>query len=596
MFKKIISLISILAVCTLVVLLSGANVAVVGAQQPTEESTATSTVTPTEGTAEELTAEPTEEVTEEPTAEPTEEVTEEPTAEPTEEATEEPTAEPTEEVTEEPTAEPTEEATEEPTAEPTEEATEEPTVQIPEERNEDSAVSDASGNGGDISVAASEPQYSYPLIQNTHASESAVVSVSFYNTSGGVDYTKEDTIPALSSLQYNVINYNVSNRTAAVFESDKRLVGVSVNVGATGLNADAYESQSTGATAVFLPSVHNLPLQYGLIGVQNTANTPTSVTITFIDNQNGQQHVINDTIPALSSHFYNTRDYPQLGTPDGELNFAGSVSISSNAQPIVASIIETIGDGTYSYNAFTPSQAANKVYLPNVHRFCGSQSCVGSSLGQNTWILVQNTSSTQNANITLTYYDTGDNPGFTHAINDVVPPGQAKQYQTYDNTNLPMNFRGTAVVESIGAPIVANGLEFMPIGPNAWYSYNGFGDADGATTVYTPDQHRRPLIPFNAQSSYTLVQNIGGAATRVRITYYTSNGAQVAQSSAVTVQPGFGYQFGTRDLDFTGPGESAGNFNGAGIVESLDGQKVAVTVVTLFLNDVYAYNGFGKTW
>ncbi len=559
MFKKIISFTSVLVVGTLIVLLLGANVAMVGAQEPTEESTATSTVTPTEEATEESTVVPTEEITGELTVEPTEEITEEPTAEPTEEVTEEPTAEPT------------------------------------VERDKDFAASDASGSSGDISVAASEPQYSYPLIQNTDASGSALVSASFYNTSGGVDYTKEDTIPALSSLQYNVINYNVSNRTAAVFESDKRLAGVSVNVGATGRNADAYESQSTGATSLFLPSVHNLPLQYGLIGVQNTSNTPTSVTITFTDNQNGQQHVINDTIPALSSHFYSTRDYPQLGTPDGQLNFAGSVSISS-AQSIVASIIETIGDGTYSYNAFTPSQAANKVYLPNVHRFCGDQSCVSSSLGQNTWILVQNTSSTQNANITLTYYDTGDNPGFTYAINDVVPAGQAKQYQTYDNINLPMNFRGTAVVESTGASIVANGLEFMPIGPNAWYSYNGFSDADGATTVYTPDQHRRPSIPFNAQSSYTLVQNIGGAATRVRITYYTSTGAQVAQSSAITVQPGFGYQFGTRDLDFTGPGESAGNFNGAGIVESLDGQKVAVTVVTLFLNDVYAYNGFGKTW
>ncbi len=589
MYRRLKALLIVLATILLLTS-SGMGIFVARAQSPDEAPTAAPTDQPTAQPTDQPTAQPTDQPTAAPTDQPTAQPTDQPTAQPTDQPTAQPTDQPTAQPTDQPTAQPTDQPTAQPTDQPTAQPTDQPTA-----APTDTVTDTLAASADEVSVAATNPNSSFPLIQNTDSTNPASVNIAFRNTAGTVEYNFTDTIQPFSSNQYNVINYGsiVSSLTAAVYESGNRLVGVSVNVAIPALtNADAYETQSQGATDLFFPAVHRLPIQTSLIGVQNTSNVATTIAMTFTDNTNGQQLVLNDTVQGLSAKYFNTANLTQLGTPDGASNFIGSAVVHSNSQPIVASLITTLGSGTYSYNAFTPNQASTKIFVPNVHRFCGSQTCI--PYGQNTWLLVQNTSTTQAANITITFNDNLNNPGFTFSFGDTIPAGQAREYATFQNTNLPLNFGGNAVVDSTGGQIVVNSVEFLPIGTYSYYSANGMIASDGATTVYTPDQHRRPNSgPFNAQSSYTLVQNVDDATAQVRIKYYSATGQLVAQSGVINIDPNKGKQFGTRDLNFNQTGQAVdGSFDGGGVVESINGEKVIANVLTLFFSDTYSYNGF----
>jgi hypothetical protein len=582
---------------------------VTGTLTQTVTSTQTVTTEPSEEASEEPTAEPTEEVTPEPTSEPTEEVIAEPTSEPTEEVTPEPTAEPTEEVTPEPTAVPTEEATEEPTAVPTEVVTEEPTAEptevVTEQPTEEPTAVPTEEPTAEPVTTTIEPgtaavvnppaQTSHVLLQNT-SNNTADVSVTVYDTTGASIFSDSFQLAGkgartlhasagTSSAGHLYMNLSAS-QSGMVVQSTEQLVATNVNFGSPTAH-NIYEGLNSGSTAtdILVPSIHWRDGQWSLVSVQNAGSAPANVQITYF-RQDGSQIGSTITVTGLGvgvPHYRNAHtDVSIASEPSG----VGSMRVTStNGQPVAVAVIETLFSYTYSYVGIPVSAADASWSFPSVHR---------NLAGQFSHILVQNTSTTQAAVCTLTYYDQGGTQVNQFSGINIPAKGALTFHTTNDNSSDGNNYTptslgnvGAATVVCSGANVVATVVEAVGAAP---YAYNGFNSSGGATTVLLPSVHHNPAGQF----SHTLVQNTTGQSNHIQITYYNQDGS-VANSYAPTLAGNGSITFHTtNDNSSDGNNYTPSNLGNVGSAEvtSLDSRDVVVVVVETVTGLPGAYDGF----
>lgn len=206
-------------------------------------------------------------------------------------------------------------------------------------------------------------------VLNLNSTEEAAVSIAFYNTSGTVVYTLNDTISAGSSKTYIQANMGTelggSFNGSVVISSNQQVAAVvnqsTSNVDATvGYNA-SYTGFSEGNTDFYLPIILNA--YYGFhteVSIQNAGSSDVDVTVTY--DTPGCTDTASSLKPGAAVRFDNT------STCSGGLNSNGSATISATGGPVVA-IVNQIGESLnmeQAYNGFAPTDGASTLYAPVV--------------------------------------------------------------------------------------------------------------------------------------------------------------------------------------------------------------------------------------
>ncbi|MBC8255034.1 MAG: hypothetical protein H8E35_13555 [Ardenticatenia bacterium] len=222
--------------------------------------------------------------------------------------------------------------------------------------------------------------YSGIVVQNFDTAASAEVHVYFYDRDGILKADFTDTIPALSSHGYNtryvgnadpteIDKLGLSYLGSAVVEcTNGKLIGgiVKYENPRYALSA-AYNAESAGRNNLFVPLACRRQFTPGVwydstgIIVQNLdAAASASVHVEFYDRATPPTKVaeFNDTIPANSSHGYNTRYYgnaPPSQIDGIPFDYVGSVRITStNNKPLIGVVFTELqtDKGMYEYNGF----------------------------------------------------------------------------------------------------------------------------------------------------------------------------------------------------------------------------------------------------
>ena len=304
--------------------------------------------------------------------------------------------------------------------------------------------------------------------------------------------------------------------------------------------------------------------------VQNLSSNPAEVIINFYEQNGTVKHSITDTIAANDSKTY----FP-LPTEVGP-GFNGSVVISSN-EPI-ASIANVLGDGLEfgaSYGSF--EGGAPSVNLPLIMK---------GNVGEfDTWFNVQNAGSSD-TDVSVSYAGTSCTENFP-----ALKPGAAHTFDQADNACLPAGYVGAAsVTASSGGSIVATVIE---TGHETLFAYNGF--TTGSTEPVMP------LAQFNngGYSTGIQIQNTGGTATDVTVSFTPVAGAGTACTETQTITAGNSATFGLFAFTYSPPLGTTDcalglKFVGSARVSANSAGNELVSIVnqTNFANYGSSYNGF----
>ena len=372
-----------------------------------------------------------------------------------------------------------------------------------------------------ISVASAAPSsYSTGFqVANLSSSATANITMTFYNASGGTPIEVTDTIAAGSSNTYfplsnpNAVNLPAGFAGSAVISSDQPVAAIVNVIGDAfttgGASAASFDG---GSTTVSLPLVakNQVNIYSTWFHVQNVGTAATNVTVTYAgttctETQNGIQ-------PGAAAKFDQATN---SCLPNGHV---GAATITSSAEPIVATVVETSANdtGLFAYNGFTGG--SQTVAMP-LAQFNNS--------GYHSGIQIQNSGNAATT-VTVNYAPAGTGAACTET--GTINPGASKTFGlsafslnfdagTTHNCAFGQPFVGSATATA-DQPLVAiiNQTNFTQYAS----AYNGFDPASATTAVNMPlimDRNSGFFTGFN-------VQNVGNASTDVACTF---------SGSAVTV-------------------------------------------------------------
>jgi len=353
-------------------------------------------------------------------------------------------------------------------------------------------------------------------VQNVHTTNTANVTLKYYDSNGMLNCTKADTIAPLASKGYWLPSVTCDSGSLPTgwvggvkVESDQPMVAVGrPHIGAEVMTYDGFTS---GSLSSYIPMLFN-----GAFGgsynaafyVQNVdASNTANVTLKYYDSAGMLNCTKADTIAPLASKGYWV---PSATCDSGSLpaGWTGGVVVSSD-QPIVAVGRPHVGTQVTTYNGFTAGSVSS--YIPMLFKgaFGGSY---------NAAFYVQNVDETNTANVTIQYYDSAGTLKCTKA--DTIAPLASKGYwvpaATCDSGSLPAGWSGGVVVTS-DQPIVGVGRPH--IGTQVT-TYNGF--TGGSLSGYLPMLFRDAFGGSYNAAFY--VQNTENSAASVTVNFYDSNG------------------------------------------------------------------------
>lgn len=321
-----------------------------------------------------------------------------------------------------------------------------------------------------------------------------------------------------------------------------------------------------------------------VFSIQNTKSTSVDATVRFYDaDANGQLASTKvHTIPAYSSKFIELDKSSDTGLSQTVFNGSAIVTVPSGSA-VVAAASELYVDRNVGANfeGVPLNRAGNTIYMATA--LCRQ-------FGLDTFYAVQNASLSQSASITVTYRNLN---GTTKATDGPynIGPGQKKSINSCapsNGTNMT-GFTGSAVVTSVGAPIVVIGKAQCSVSPGICPSdktdvFTAFlGEKQGASKLAMPFIRWANDTNFNSSSnnggkqrSFIAVQNLESTTINVNVKYYDKAGNLVA-TEPLSIS---GLSKGNSDPQSAGalgkngmnPGEfgyyTDGSFGGAVIVEA----------------------------
>jgi len=260
-------------------------------------------------------------------------------------------------------------------------------------------------------------------LQNTHASNSASITIKYYDSSGVLNCTKADTLAPLASRGYwlPIVTCDSGSLPAGwvggvVVSSSQPIVAVGRPH--IGTQISTYNGFASGSLSAYMPMLFK-----GAFGsydsafyVQNVhASNTASITIKYYDNAGTLNCTKSDTLAPLASKGYWV---PSATCDTGSLpaGWVGGVVVTSN-QPIVAVGRPNLGAQVTTYNGF-PSGSLN-AYVPMLFRdgFGGSYDSA---------LYLQNIQVSNSANITIKLYDASGNLACT--LTDTLSTLASKGY------------------------------------------------------------------------------------------------------------------------------------------------------------------------
>jgi hypothetical protein len=340
-------------------------------------------------------------------------------------------------------------------------------------------------------------------IQNVHASNTANITMKYYDSDGALTCAATDSIAHLASKGYWVPStcVPVGWVGGVVVASDQPIVAI----GRPHIDSEimTYDGFSAGATTSYIPMLfkgafdgsYDSAFYIQNVHASNTAN----FTINFYDSTGELSCTHEDTLAPFASKGYWVPGETCL--PDG---WVGGVVVKSD-QPIISVGRPHIGSQITTYNGFTAGSLASYVSMLFKGAFNGSY---------NSAFYIQNVNASNTANIAIKYYDSDGILNCT--INDSIAPLASKGYWLPGESCLPDGWVGEVVVTS-SQPIVTVGRPH--IGTQVT-TYSGF--TAGTLNSYLPMLFKGAFDGSYDSAFY--VQNIESSAAAVTIKFYDSLG------------------------------------------------------------------------
>lgn len=248
------------------------------------------------------------------------------------------------------------------------------------------------------------------------------------------------------------------------------------------------------------------------------------------------------------------------GAKTGELGTPGNL----------VAVAQETDDAGRSAKAFEGlANGANTVYMASM--LCRA----GGVDPQISYYAIQNTSLTNTANVTIDFYNTSGVKIASMPSKPVVPGGKTSEnpcaYGVPDGTS------GSAVITSVGAPIIAMGKVSSAGGIATAF----LGQAAGSDTIAAP-YIRWSADPATDYRTFVAVMNVGGApATNVVAKYYDGNGTLKATHPLATAGSPLGQFIKTNTSALAAGALTGGQFGfspSGGSVEITSDQPLVVVV------------------
>ena len=352
-------------------------------------------------------------------------------------------------------------------------------------------------------------------VQNVHASNTANITIKYYDSSGILSCTKADTIAPLSSKGYWVPSAACDTGSlpagwagGVVVTSNQPIVAVGrPHIGGEIMT---YNGFASGSLTTYIPMLfkgafggsYNAAFYLQNVHASNTA----SVTIKYYDSNGVLNCTKADTIAPLASKGYwvpaATCDTGSL--PDG---WVGGVVVTSN-QPLAGVGRPHIGTQITTYNGFPAGSLSS--YVPMLFK--------GTFGSYDSAFYVQNVHTSNTASITIQYYDSSGTLNCTKT--DTIAPLASKGYwlpsATCNSGSVPAGWMGSVVVTS-NQPIVTVGRPH--IGTQV-ATYNGF--TSGNLNAYLPMLFKAAFGGSYNAAFY--IQNTDSSTANVTIKFYDTDG------------------------------------------------------------------------
>jgi len=253
-------------------------------------------------------------------------------------------------------------------------------------------------------------------IQNIHASNTANITIKYYDNAGNLNCTVNDTVSPLASKGYWLpsVGCLANGWVGGVHVTSSQPI-VTVGRPHIGDQVTTYSGFSSGSTTSYIPMLfknafggsYNAAFYIQNVHASNTAN----VTIKYYDSAGNLNCTVNDTVSPLASKGY---WLPNIGCLSN--GWVGGVQVTSD-QPIVTVGRPHIGTQITTYPGFTGGGL--NMYLPMLFKdaFGGSYDSA---------FYVQNTHASNTASVTVNFYDTNGNLSCIRS--DSIPPLATKGY------------------------------------------------------------------------------------------------------------------------------------------------------------------------
>lgn len=434
-----------------------------------------------------------------------------------------------------------------------------------------------------------ETAFSSSITYQNVSNSTAHIVFSFYNekTATSIDVSRDLPANAGSSLSVGSLTgaeaLPAGFKGSAVMSSDQPVVATLVQIPqpTTGAvkNRPLSNGFAQGSPQVLLATV--LKNQFSTtskFAIQNAADGNVDITLNFyrVGNVTPAATLTETNIPPGSAKHYDAGAINDLGASfDGSAVVTAKRSGTATDANIVGTVLElqTNNVGVRAFEGVPGTAAANTVYMATA--LCGLA-------GTTTAYAVQNTSSSQAADVTVTYSN-----GSTQQAN--ISAGGKTSFNTCNAAGISSGFSGAATITSVGAPIVVIGK----VGGAGRYTAF-LGETSGSAklalpyirwsnTKYDTGQYQRAAIA---------IQNISGAAvSNVRVRYLNKLGQEVGVHTIASIAAGakansnatnatLNAGFVATDLTEFGNPEAnpGGGFGGAAIIEGPAGSQLIAVV------------------
>ena len=344
-------------------------------------------------------------------------------------------------------------------------------------------------------------------VQNISSSQSAGLTIRYYDSNGSLNCTKNDTLPPFASKGYwlpDITCLPAGWVGGVVITSTQEIVAVGRPH--IGNQVTSYNGFSNGSQSMYVPMLFKRAYSgdyNSALYVQNISTTNAAhLTMKYYDADGNLSCTKDETLAPLSSKDYWLPDEPCLPS-----SWAGGVIVNAD-QNIVAVGRPHIGSEITSYNGFPGG--SQSMFIPMLF----NKSWGGS---YNAAFYIQNVNESNSADITIKYYNSNGTLNCT--VNDTLAPLAAKGYWVPSQTCLPTGWVGGAVVSS-NQEIVAVGRPHIG---NQITSYDGFAAGNSSASI--------PMLFKNMWGSYNsafYLQNVDATnSASVTLRFYDVTGTLV---------------------------------------------------------------------